>query len=225
MDRLLWPFRWPSRSKQSSLWPPKVHIQLMSTARRRVRRGDVHVNIGVPAMLRHPRRVRGFQKAGFAKRIRVGGEIRGVALFGTSSAEILCSFNGHVFNLQILLCPCGDRPLAVVHAVRIGFLGSLSSGRSFARALGAITSVVGHDCGSLQMPTKLLFKRLSVSWTSPSTKELSPLTRRQSLPGVTEHVRSIAIACSHRELADTTSSRRAPRCSSNCETSFTKKNP
>ena len=111
-------------------------------------------------MLRHPRRVRGFQKAGFTKRIRVGGEFLSVALFGTSSAEILRSFNEHVFHLQILLCPCGDRPLAVVHAVRIGFLGSLSPRRSFARALGAYTSIVGHDCGSLQMPTKLLFKLL-----------------------------------------------------------------
>ena len=92
-------------------------------------------------MLRHPRRVRGFQKAGFTKRIRVGGEIRGVELFGKPSPEILCSFNEHVFHLQILLCPCGDRPLAVVHAVRIGFLGSLSSRRSFSRALGAYTSL------------------------------------------------------------------------------------
>ena len=87
-------------------------------------------------MLRHPRRVRGFQKAGFTKRIRVGGEICGVELFGKPSPEILCSFNKHVFNLQILLCPFGDRPLAVVHAVRIGFLGSLSPRRSFARAVG-----------------------------------------------------------------------------------------
>jgi hypothetical protein len=48
-------------------------------------------------MLRHPRRVWGFQKAGFTKRIRMGGEIRGVELFGKSSAEILCSLNEHVF--------------------------------------------------------------------------------------------------------------------------------
>jgi hypothetical protein len=61
----------------------------------------------------------------------MGGELRDVALFGKSNAEILCSFNEHVFHLQILLCPCGDRPLAVVHAVRIGFLGSLSPRRWF----------------------------------------------------------------------------------------------
>ncbi len=90
-------------------------------------------------MLRHPRRVRGFQKAGFAKRIRVGGET--AALFGKSSAEILCSLNEHISNLQILLCPCRDRPFAVVHAVRIGFLGSLSSRRSFACAVGAFISL------------------------------------------------------------------------------------
>jgi hypothetical protein len=40
-------------------------------------------------MLRPPRRVRGFQKAGFTKRTRVGGEIRGVEMSGKPSPESL----------------------------------------------------------------------------------------------------------------------------------------